>query len=114
MSLIEIQRLLDAWRAAERALDSGDPGLPNQATRVENVRRAREAYLAAMRVRAQTYGYAAGSRTIHEDIQDLREAEARRAQSGPGTPEYEQAARDLQAAIDRMVIQVIEDESPSR
>ena len=109
MSLSEIQLLLDDWRAAERALEGYDPDGAEFAARDEVVRDAREEYLETVRERAGRYRYASGSRTIQADIQDLGEAEERRASSDRHSPEYRQAVLDVHDRNDRIVIQILED-----
>lgn len=109
MALSEIQLLLDEWRAAERALEGYDPDGAEFTARDEVVRDAREEYLESVRERAGRYRYAAGSRTIQADIQDLDEAEERRATSHRSSPEYRQASLDVRDRNDRIVIQILED-----
>lgn len=72
---------------------------------------ARQAYLDAVRERASTYGYAAGTRPVSADIDHLREAEDRRVSSEPSTTRYHEAARDVQDRALRIVTQVVEDEA---
>ncbi len=111
MSLSELQLLLDAWREAERAMDGYDPDGAEFTARDEIAREAREEYLETVLERAGRHRYAAGSRTIQADIQNLGEAEERQESSDRRTPEYRQAVLDVRERNDRIVIQILEDDA---
>jgi hypothetical protein len=111
MSLSEIQLLLGAWREAERAREGYDPDGAEFTARDEIARDAREEYLEIVRERAGRHRYAAGFRTIQADIQELDEAEERRASSDRHSPEYRQAALDVHDRNDRIVIQIRADDA---
>jgi hypothetical protein len=76
----DIQRVLAAWRAADRAL----------AAAIDGERPAIEAEIE--RTRAEYHRVSSAFMTEHMD--KLREAEGRRAALTPSTPAYHQAARD--------------------
>jgi hypothetical protein len=105
----EIQDLLDAWRAAERAQEASDPAAPDSPDRKEEIDHARDAFLHAVREHARK-GYASGGRGLDEDIYRLRAAELRRDMAERGTVEYDQAARDVVECCDRMVGLTIADQ----
>jgi hypothetical protein len=109
MSLSEIRLLLDAWREAEHAMEGYDPDGAEFTARDEVARDAREEYLEIVRERTGRHRYASGFRTIQADIQELGEAEERRASSDRHSPEYRQAALDVRDRNDRIVIQILDD-----
>jgi hypothetical protein len=102
VSVSEIQDLLDAWRAADRAQGASNPAAPDSPDRKEEVDHARDAFLHAVRERARA-GYASGARGLDADIYRLRAAELRRDMAERGTVEYDQAVRDVIECCDRMV-----------
>jgi hypothetical protein len=110
VSLGHIHELYTAWRAAALTQAAFDPDGTEWAHRDEALRSTRDAYLAAVRQRAARHSYAYGARTVHKDIEHLREAEVRRAGSERGSREYQQAAKDVLARHGRIIIQLIEDQ----
>ena len=110
MSPARIKELLEGWREAERHRDDGPQSGGAYIEANEAVERARRAYLEAVTARATEYGYAGGQRTVHADIEHMREAEDRRMAAEPSSPDYHDAAKDVQDRALRILTQVIEDE----
>jgi hypothetical protein len=102
VSLSEIHLRFDEWRTADRGLGRFDPGTAMWKSHSVLVSSAQLAFLESVRVFVEKHRNVEGFPAVESAIQRLRDADALRTSSRPGSPEYREAAqlvRDANALI---------------